>query len=88
MAKIVWLADVEGNPEVVARDGEDPKPVQVYKDATFEASENDPYIRRAIARGYAKIVADPEKAAHTTPEAQEEPPETEDDKTDNQEEDA
>lgn len=88
MPKIRWVADVVVRPDIVLKDGEDPKPTELYKDVVIEVSDSDPYIRRAIARGLAVVIADPELAAHTTPEGKPSTPQETTDTTTTEEEEA
>lgn len=67
MPVMIWLADVVARPELTLKDGEDPKPVELYQGLEVEVSDKDPYVIRAIARELAKWKADP---AHTTPEGE------------------
>lgn len=70
MPLMLWLADVNARPTIVLKDGEDPQVVDLYKGKQLEVSDKDPYVKRAIAREFAKWIADPEKSAHTTPEGE------------------
>lgn len=80
MTKLRWIADVEANPQIVIKDGQDPVAVQLHKGLVFEASENDPYIARAIARDYAKVVTEHKKPASPL----DDPPEEDDAENSNQ----